>query len=150
MQRVKKKNPFKGLWDAILDLQQKIAELWNSITDLQNTSINLQGQIDALKKECPEDMVEINDYCVDRVANSPASFWQQIKICGNEGKRLCTMAEWNYACQLRYPGVIGIGNVEEWVEGGRFNPAGTCEPASISTTTSLRTSNRYARCCKSL
>ena len=91
-------------------------------------------------------------FCMDRfeypnvVGEIPrvlTSWHQAKKRCEEQGKRLCTEAEYNFACEVSWAGLFDLnGNVNEWVEipkekppnrsglkGGWWGPVrGRCRP----------------------
>jgi len=152
----KEENRKGGIWEAVNKLKKELTEIWQAVdnlqtavTNLQGNIINLQAQLNALKKNCPEDMAKINDYCIDKEANQP-NFWEdQVKKCGDEGKRICLMSEWHYACQLNNSEIAEIGKLIEWADDYRLNLPKYL-PGCLMTAMGDRSEKRYARCCKDL
>lgn len=132
----KLKEDIKKIKRDVGKLKKEIKKIWEFIEELEE---QISSPI-----ECPSDMVKINDYCMDKEANSPAGFWEQVKLCGDEGKRICIVSEWSYACQIDHSEIEGIGEDKEWAEGFYFNSDPSCEmkgQAGFS-------EPKRARCCK--
>jgi len=50
---------------------------------------------------CPAGMVDAGDYCIDADVNAAADWQAQANICQQEGKHMCSLAEWIGACNDR-------------------------------------------------
>ena len=51
------------------------------------------------EKACPDDMVNLGDYCIDRQKSRTKENWfEAAEACDVAGKRLCTNTEWLKAC----------------------------------------------------
>ncbi len=130
------RRPFKHWRDAVDFLQGQVKQLWDAIAGLQE-------QIKNIQLICPADMVKINNYCIDKEAN-PANYWfGQAELCGKEGKRMCTMSEWYYACRVNNPEVQGLGKESEWLEG--FAALSACDNPQLSF--GGKSIQKYSRCC---
>ncbi|MFT4626230.1 MAG: subtilisin-like proprotein convertase family protein [Myxococcota bacterium] len=54
--------------------------------------------LELTRPDCPDDMVWTGVFCIDREDNGPVSWQAQVDVCHEEGKRMCSMAEWIAAC----------------------------------------------------
>jgi len=56
-----------------------------------------------------------NDFCIADSASASTTFWLANQRCGNQGARLCTVAEWMTAC-ARIPGFFATVPEAEWID----------------------------------
>lgn len=51
------------------------------------------------KRDCPTGFVEVNSvYCIEANQQDSLSFFEAAQVCGDQGGRLCSWAEWYWAC----------------------------------------------------
>jgi hypothetical protein len=46
-------------------------------------------------------MADAGDYCIDKTVNAAASWQAQAGVCQQEGKQMCSLAQWIAACNAR-------------------------------------------------
>ena len=144
------------IWKELTWVTKKLTQHSKEIYNLTKKTLNLQEQINKLKEQdselkglinkldvCPSDMVKVGDYCIDKNQNPVGSWVKQADLCGNEGKRLCSMFEWTYACNTK--AVNGIGEKVEWVDYyWKLSRAPGCSLDSMGSPGD----NHSSRCCK--
>lgn len=132
---------------AILSrIELEILDIWAAIQELQDAEPLPPPPTPPA--ECPSDMVQINDYCIDKDINPDAKWWGQVDVCGDEGKRLCQVSEWVYACQENHPDINGMGDTQEFFD-SLLNNWNTGEGCSIGVE-HKPSDARSARCCLGL
>lgn len=58
---------------------------------------------------CPADMADAGGYCIDIDQTAPADWQAQAAACQQKGKRMCSLAEWAAACNVRV--ALGLKNM---------------------------------------
>jgi hypothetical protein len=70
-------------------------------------------------RDCVSGFVAVNrNYCIETDERSGVSFWNAAVTCMDADARLCTLAEWHYACQRSGLGLSGMTSGWEWVDDG--------------------------------
>lgn len=109
--------------------------------------------INNLEKQCPSNFVEVNQsYCIEKNEHSSAGFFAAINVCSTNNARLCTWAEWYYACQKSGLGLTNMNNNYEWIDSATNSTnqvtivgTSTCTAKSIA----LNSTIQFYRCCYS-
>lgn len=102
------------------------------------------------QRTCPTGFTAVNDkYCMQNTERN-GLFFTALSTCVNEGYRLCTWAEWYYACQKNLPSLTFMTNNWEWVNSFQNEPDrgkvvgnGRCDISDGLVITTLRA----YRCC---
>ena len=116
------------------------------------TSFQIIKNIDQ-QKTCPSGFVEINNsYCVSQFRQGPGNFKDNYDYCRDQNARICSWAEWYYACKNNSGQIIDMelsGN--EWTNSGGNNSnsakvAGNnrCEANGFG---DIQSGSFYFRCC---
>lgn len=74
--------------------------------------LDVAGVVNA---QCPAGMLAANSVCIETSTRAAASWWNAINTCAGAGRRLCSAAEWYYACSS-VSGLGTIGTVAELVD----------------------------------
>lgn len=108
--------------------------------------------INWLENFCPSGFTKVNNsYCIEADENNASNLWDAIINCKSKNAKMCTWAEWYYACQKTGLGLLNMTNNFEWLNCPINNPNqaliignGDCltGTASHATTTSYN-----FRCC---
>jgi hypothetical protein len=76
-------------------------------------------------RECPDGFVEVNNsYCISEDEVGAGLFHEAVVACNNLNARLCTWAEWTYACQEHISSLKRMTNNYEWVDSGAVSESG--------------------------
>lgn len=102
---------------------------------------------------CPNGFVEINQtYCITQYRQGPGVFKDNVAYCSSLGARLCSWAEWVYACE-NYSAQITDMSIagNEWINTGG-NGANSAKVVGNNSCrahgfTSIQTGVYYYRCC---
>lgn len=104
------------------------------------------------EKECPQGFIEINNsYCIEIDESNADYFFEASVVCSNKNARLCTWAEWTYACINFSQELNSMTNNYEWVDSGSVTEDGARVTGSGSCffNSSRRTGDHQInfRCC---
>ena len=106
-----------------------------------------------LLAQCPEDMVQVNDYCIDKDLNHIGTWEEHVRLCGDESKRLCSYSEWTYLCLLNLTEVNNIGTQSEGFDNflsNQIKEGYPCSGGYFAIGWGRPTTPLPARCCKSI
>jgi hypothetical protein len=103
------------------------------------------------EKSCPENFTQVNhSYCISKDTLGLGLYYNAIIACNNINARICTWAEWYYACQKTGLNLQNMTNGWQWVDSGAVHSDATkiagnggCTANSAGT---LTTFYRF-RCC---
>lgn len=115
-------------------------------------AFQLVGERNVRKRDCPFGFVEVNSvFCIESIERDTTDFYSAAQICGDNGGRLCTWGEWNWACvdtTLMLNDMVGNTEWTNTTGNGdllaRIVGAFSCYTAATSTV--LGTTRNY-RCC---
>ena len=131
------------------DLEVKQADEITLTADkiiLTTDEVIIDGELEV---KCPDDMLDVGNSCMDKEPNPRTTWFEQNRICRDEGKRLCLYSEWVYACEHfeEIDDIIGTTN-ELYVERGRWTWIGNSQNCVPSEGGDLYNNDRKAYCCK--
>ncbi len=108
---------------------------------------------DLSKRDCPFGFVEVNDqYCIEVNERDSVDFFEAATICGDLGGRLCSWAEWHWACRDTSVILNDINGNWEWTNStaNSDNNVRVVGPAScfhIGVGVAQPAPARFFRCC---
>jgi hypothetical protein len=103
------------------------------------------------EKACPENFTQINhSYCISNDTLGTGFYYDAIIACSNINTRICTWAEWYYACQKTGLNLQNMTTGWQWVDSGAVQTTATKIVGSNACTANsaglLTTPYRF-RCC---
>jgi hypothetical protein len=122
---------------------------------LKWTGTEWAPQADATRDACPAGYTSINSqYCIqtNMFDWTSRNWFDAINICGDNGARLCSWAEWYNAC-VNGTGLSNMLNYLQWVDDGVSTTnyarvtGGTSCSARDNKDVDVSTNSTYTRCC---
>ena len=115
--------------------------------------------ISKLNRKCPNGFADVNkDYCIELTERDSLNWFNATKICGDLNSRLCTQAEWAFACEnSAMLNLINMIDNMEWIDSAAnsSNQSKTMGVNGVGVAgcnsghTQVFTENRSFRCCYS-
>lgn len=129
-------------------------QMVNAIYDGTNFQV-----LSKLNRKCPPGFVDVNkDFCIEQIERDTMSWYLATKVCNDMNGRLCSQAEWAFACQKStILSLVAMTNNLEWVDSAG-NSSSQCKamgvdqfavPGCNSGYTQQCIVNRTFRCCYS-
>ena len=72
--------------------------------------------VSSSKRQCPVGFIDVNDeYCIEEFEHPNADWWESAQDCHDRNAKLCTWAQWYYACQDASLGITDMTDNWEWL-----------------------------------